>query len=76
MKININELKEIDKHLGQFEIRQSTSKNPETYLRFGYWRKINLKVLSKILELYANVYEESIYDDDTGWKYWYVLKFK
>ena len=74
MKISINTLKEIEKHCGSFSICEGIGKHSRTYLRFGYWRKSDLDKISEILGPQISVYEESDYDEDCGWKYFYIIK--
>lgn len=76
MKISISNIKEIEKACGSFKIYETIGNNPKTYLRFGYWQKINLNKLSALLGPNIEVYEDSIYDEDCGWKYSYKVKQK
>ena len=75
MKIGIEKLKQIEEACGQFEIGRIMGGGDHNYLRFGYWRPINLGVIviQEILGPSIVVEEESDYDDDCGWKYSYVL---
>jgi hypothetical protein len=72
MKISSSKIKEFEETFGKFEICRSEGKNARTYLRFGYWRKVNFEVLKSLLPLF-DVYEESDYDEDCGWKYSYTI---
>ncbi len=70
-RIDITQLKKVEEVFGDFDMDQSLGSN-EVYLRFGYWRQINLPKLKEIIG--NNVEENDIYDDDCGWLYSYHLK--
>lgn len=70
-RIDITQLKKVEEVFGDFDMDQSLGSNT-VYLRFGYWRQINLSKLKEIIG--NNVEENDIYDDDCGWLYSYHLK--
>lgn len=70
-RIDITQLKKVEEVFGDFDMDQSLGSN-NVYLRFGYWRQINLSKLKEIIG--NNVEENDIYDDDCGWLYSYHLK--
>lgn len=70
-RIDITQLKKVEEAFGDFDMDQSLGSN-NVYLRFGYWRQINLSKLKEIIG--NNVEENDIYDDDCGWLYSYHLK--
>lgn len=70
-RIDIKQLKEVEEVFGSFDIDQTMGSN-EVYLRFGYWRRINLSKLKEIIG--DNVVEDSDYDDDCGDLFMYRLK--
>lgn len=70
-RIDITQLKKVEEVFGGFDMDQSLGSN-NVYLRFGYWRQINLSKLKEIIG--NNVEENDIYDDDCGWLYSYHLK--
>ena len=73
-KISIKTLKEIENQLGEFEVGQVMGGGNDVYLRFGYWKQVDVNKLQEVLGNSANVVEDDIYDDDCGWQYSYKLK--
>jgi hypothetical protein len=73
MKIDIEKLKKIEEVCGQFEIGRIMGCGDHNYLRFGYWKSVDVDSLSEILGPSIVVEEDSDYDDDCGWKYSYTL---
>lgn len=73
MKIDIQQLKEIEQSCGQFEIGRIIGGGNHNYLRFGYWHSVDWKTLQTILGPRIVVEEDSDYDEDCGWKYSYIL---
>jgi hypothetical protein len=72
-RININKLKEIESQLGEFDIDQSLGGVKGIYIRFGYWKKVNINKLNSILSPFNTAVENDIYDEDCGYKYYYKL---
>lgn len=70
-RITITQLKKVEELFGDFDIDQAFGSNT-IYLRFGYWRRIDLSKLKQIIG--ENVVENDMYDDDCGWLYSYHLK--
>ncbi len=71
-KLNIKILKEVEEKFGEFDLGQVSGSN-EVYLRFGYWKHVDLIKLQEIIGNFAQVVEDSDYDDDCGWLYNYKL---
>lgn len=72
-KLSISQLKEVEKELGDFQIGQVMGNSNPIYLRFGYWKQVDVEKLQSILSNSATVVEDSDYDDDCGWNYSYIL---
>lgn len=72
MKICINTLRKLEEEFGQFEIGRVVG-NGKNYLRFGYWKKVNIDRLQEILQPSIKVEEDSDHDDDCGWQYSYII---
>jgi hypothetical protein len=73
MKIDIEVLKKIEEELGQFQVGRIMGGGDHNYLRFGYWKSVDIETLLNILPASIMVSEDSDYDEDCGWKYSYVL---
>lgn len=73
MKIDIEVLKKIEEEFGQFEIGRVIGGGNHNYLRFGYWRPVDVEKLQEILPKSIIVEEDSDFDDDCGWKYSYTI---
>jgi hypothetical protein len=65
-KINFETLTKINETFGEFDIGQTFGGGNPVYLRFGYWKKVDIDKLNNILAPINRVEEESIYDDDCG----------
>jgi len=72
--ISIKTLKEIQVEFGDFEIKQVFGGSYDIYLRFGYWRRVDVNKLQQIIGNTANVVEDDDYDDECGWLFSYKLK--
>jgi hypothetical protein len=72
--IEFKTLEKINNEIGEFEIGQVYGGKNPVYLRFGYWRKVDVNKLNKILGHLNEVVEDKDFDYDTGCKYWYKLK--
>jgi hypothetical protein len=72
--IDIKTLKEIEVEFGDFEIKQVFGGSYDIYLRFGYWRRVDVNKLQQIIGNTTNVVEDDDYDDDCGWLFSYKLK--
>ena len=73
-KIGIKTLKEVENQFGDFQIGQVMGGGNDVYLRFGYWKRVDVVKLQEVIGNQANVVEDDIYDDDCGWLYSYKLK--
>jgi hypothetical protein len=63
----------IKEQFGDFDIKQVCG-FPDVYLRFGYWRRVNLQQLQNLIGGGIEVVEDDIDDDDCGTLYSYKLK--
>ena len=73
-KLSSKKVAEIAAEFGEFEIGQVMGGSNSVYLRFGYWRRVNLEKLQAMLGGGFTVVEDDDYDDDCGWLYSYKLK--
>jgi hypothetical protein len=73
MRIDIDTLKKIEAEFGNFDISQVCGGSKEVYLRFGYWRRVNVVKLQEIIGISIVVREDDLHDDDCGWLYSYKL---
>lgn len=73
MEISIEILKKIEEEFGQFEIGRIIGGSNHNYLRFGYWKPIDIEKLHEILPVSIIAEEDSDLDDDCGWKYSYAI---
>jgi hypothetical protein len=74
MRIDADTLVLIRSEFGEYDLSQVCGGDNDVYLRFGYWRKVNLQKLQDIIGGGVNVVEDDDYDDDCGWLYSYRLK--
>ncbi len=72
--IDIKTLKEIEAEFGSFDIKQVWGGTNDMYLRFGYWRRVNIGKLQELIGAGIRVVEDDIDDDDCGTLYSYKLK--
>ena len=72
--IDIKTLKEIEAEFGSFDIKQVWGGTNDMYLRFGYWRRVNIAKLQELIGAGIRVVEDDIDDDDCGTLYSYKLK--
>ena len=72
--IDIKTLKEIEVEFGSFDIKQVWGGANDMYLRFGYWRRVDLNKLQEIIGSGIRVVEDDDYDDDCGYQFMYRLK--
>ena len=47
--IDIKTLKEIEAEFGSFDIKQVMGGSNDVYLRFGYWRRVNVGKLQELI---------------------------
>jgi len=65
-KIDFKTLEKINNEIGEFDIGQTYGGGNPVYLRFGYWKQVDVDKLNNILKPINRVEEDSIYDDDCG----------
>jgi hypothetical protein len=74
MRIDSRTLTLIHHEFGEFDVSQVMGGSNDMYLRFGYWRRVNLQKLQDLIGRGIEVVEDDIYDDDCGTLYSYKLK--
>ena len=74
MRLSSLILTEIHNTLGYYEIEQLTEFS--FLLKFNIWSKINVPDFLSILPEYFEVIEESDYDEDQGYLFYYLLRYK
>jgi hypothetical protein len=72
--LDIETLKEIESEFGKFDIKQVMGGSNDVYLRFGYWRRVNIGKLQELIGAGIRVVEDDIDDDDCGTLWSYKLK--
>ncbi len=72
--LNIETLKQIESQFGEFDIKQVMGGSNDVYLRFGYWRRVNIGKLQELIGAGIRVVEDDIDDDYCGTLYSYKLK--
>jgi hypothetical protein len=72
--LTIEKLKEIESEFGSFDIKQVMGGSNDVYLRFGYWRRVNIGKLQELIGNGIRVVEDDIDDDDCGTLFSYKLK--
>ncbi len=73
-KLSSKKVGALEAEFGEFEIGQVMGGGNPIYLRFGYWRRINVDKLKAALGPAFDVEENDIDDDDCGTLYSYRLK--
>jgi hypothetical protein len=63
-KISIKTLKEIENQFGEFEVGQ-VGGSKDVYLRFGYWKQVDVTKLQEVFGSAIKVVEDEDFDDDT-----------
>jgi hypothetical protein len=74
MRIDGDTLVLIRSEFGEFDLSQVIGGSNDVYLRFGYWRRVNLQKLQELVGSGIRVVEDDIDDDDCGTLYSYKLK--
>lgn len=74
MRIDIATLKKIENEFGDFDISQVWGGSNDVYLRFGYWRNVDVKKLQEIIGAGVKVIEDDDWDSDCGYQFMYRLK--
>jgi hypothetical protein len=72
--LNSDTLILIKEQFGDFDIKQVMGGSNDVYLRFGYWRRVNIGKLQELIGAGIRVVEDDIDDDDCGTLYSYKLK--
>lgn len=72
--LSIEILKKIEAEFGEFDIKQVFGGSNDVFLRFGYWRRVNIGKLQELIGAGIRVVEDDIDDDDCGTLYSYKLK--
>ena len=66
--IDIKTLKEIEAEFGSFDIKQVWGGTNDMYLRFGYWRRVNIGKLQELIGAGIRVVEDDIDDVEIPFK--------
>ena len=74
MRIDADTLVLIRSEFGEYDISQVVGGSNDVYLRFGYWRRVNLQKLQDLIGSSIQVVEDDLDDDDCGTLYSYKLK--
>jgi hypothetical protein len=74
MRIDADTLVLIRSEFGEYDISQVVGGNNDVYLRFGYWRRVNLQKLQDLIGSGIRVVEDDLDDDDCGTLYGYKLR--
>jgi len=74
MRIDGDTLVLIRSEFGEFDLSQVIGGSNDVYLRFGYWRRVNLQQLQSLIGEGIDVVEDDIDDDDCGTLYSYKLR--
>jgi hypothetical protein len=72
--LNSDTLILMKEQFGEFDIKQVMGGSNDVYLRFGYWRKVNIGKLQELIGAGIEVVEDDIDDDDCGTLWSYKLK--
>ena len=73
MRIDADTLVLIRSEFGEYDISQVVGGNNDVYLRFGYWRRVNLQKLQDLIGSGIQVVEDDL-DDDCGTLWSYKLR--
>jgi len=71
MRIDADTLVLIRSEFGEFDLSQVCGGSNDVYLRFGYWRRVNLQKLQDLIGSGIQVVEDDLDDDDCGTLYSY-----
>ena len=74
MRIDADTLVLIRSEFGEYDLSQVIGGSNDVYLRFGYWRRVNLQQLQSLIGEGIDVVEDDIDDDDCGTLYSYKLR--
>jgi hypothetical protein len=74
MRIDADTLVLIRSEFGEYDISQVVGGSNDVYLRFGYWRRVNLQKLQDLIGSSIQVVEDDLYDDDCGTLWSYKLR--
>ena len=74
MRIDPDTLVLIRSEFGEYDISQVVGGSNDVYLRFGYWRRVNLQKLQDLIGSGIQVVEDDLYDDDCGTLWSYKLR--
>ena len=74
MRIDSDTLVLIRSEFGEFDVSQVIGGSNAIYLRFGYWRRVNLQKLQDLIGGGIEVVEDDLDDDDCGTLYSYKLR--
>ena len=72
--IDFKTLEKVKSEFGDFQVGQVMGGGNDVYLRFGYWRRVDVTKLQEIMGAGIRVVEDDLDDDDCGTLYSYKLK--
>ena len=72
--LNSDTLILIKEQFVEFDIKKVMGGSNDVYLRFGYWRKVNIGKLQELIGAGIKVVEDDIDDDECGTLWSYKLK--
>lgn len=58
---------------GKFELSYVSDKKENPYLRFGYWKQVDINKLQELIGEDYKVIEKHDYDDECGYMFHYSL---
>jgi len=73
MKMTSSVIGRIHEHFGEFDICEDWKSN--LYFRFGYWKRINVVELQKLLPNPIVAVEDTMEDDECGTLYSYEIRY-
>lgn len=73
MRITSSDIRKIEEKFGEFQICKDWKSN--LYFRFGYWRRINVVELQKLLPNPILAVEDTLEDDECGTLYSYEIRY-
>jgi hypothetical protein len=72
--IDFKTLEKVKSEFGDFQVGQVMGGSNDIYLRFGYWKRVDVTKLQEIMGAGIRVVEDDLDDDDCGTLYSYKLK--
>lgn len=73
MRFSSETLKKLEARFGEFKISQIVGDGNPYYIKFGYWKQVNLHRLQEIISPLTTVEEDTDYDDYDNERFMYIL---